>query len=131
MCEEGDKLIFCSCLEDNKKGSPVGQAQWGLSRYQGSRDSGRKGKIMKTSEDLGKEINRERIIAEMNARNCFDFDYIPQERDSLKVNNGLKGENFKYFSLIFLNGQWQAGSNLGFGHTIMETLGEGKVRRMP
>ena len=64
----------------------------------------------------------------MNTRNCFDFEYAPQEKDCFKLNNGLKHPHFEYFSLIFKEGKWQQGSNPGFGRTITENIASGRVQ---
>ena len=111
MCEVSEKLIFCTCLEKKEGDQLIGQHKWTLERYIGARESSLKGKIMRASTDLDDEIHVDKVIEEMNSRNCFDFEYLPQERDCFHIDNGLDRPDYKYFSLIFKNGEWVKGQN--------------------
>ena len=47
-------------------------------------------------------INEDKILEEMNARNVFDFDYKPKQKDTLSL---YFEEDF--FHLIYTNGKWR------------------------
>ncbi len=82
---------------------------------------------MRPSDQLDEYIHMQEIIKEMNTRNCFDFDYSPQEEDTLHFDNGKKHPEYAYFSLIYRNNMWQEGNNPAF--TSRKTqLAEGIVK---
>jgi len=55
------------------------------------------------------------VIERINAGNIFDFEYIPEERDTLHISYNAENYNdHKYFSLIFLDNNWQKGRNPAF-----------------
>ena len=89
MCKPSDQFLFCSCKEE-KQLLPIGEYNWTLNRYLGSRPTSIRGKIMKPTNDLGDGITKETIIEALDANTCFDFDYTPQERDTFHVDNGKK-----------------------------------------
>ena len=47
-------------------------------------------------------INEDKILEEMNARNVFDFEYKPKQKDTLSL---YFEEDF--FHLIYTNGKWR------------------------
>ncbi|MEM7375535.1 MAG: hypothetical protein AAF587_43480 [Bacteroidota bacterium] len=130
MCEVSKKLIFCSCLEKKDGTDLVGEHTWTLNRYIGSKESLLMGKLLPPSNELDSEITVEKIIREMNSRNCFDFDYKPQERDCFQIDNGQGSQPYQYFSLIYRDGRWEQGRNPAFGRTISENIAKGRVKRI-
>lgn len=128
MCTEIHQLILCSCEEPNEKSVQINEYQWVLTRFIQSKESNRFGKI-KRPTDLDKEITIEEMKDEMNKRNCFDFDYNPQERDCLHMDNGRSGADYKYFNIIYGNGKWMQGRNAPFGRSITTELARGKVMK--
>jgi len=128
MCLESEKIIFCTCEAENEDSKFVESFNWSLERFLRSKESRIKGKILAPSSDLGSEINLERIIEEMNSRNCFDFDYSPQEKDSFKLNNGLERTDYKYFSLIYINGKWEEGMNPVLGRSVLKNISKGRMK---
>ncbi len=127
MCNAPNKLIFCSCTTKDDKAKLIGAHEWTLYRFIGSKESQMRGKMVAPSNHLDADISLEDVLIEMNARNCFDFEYIPQEKDSFQMNNGGQPD-YKYFNLIFKNGKWESGSNPGFGRTILETIAKGRLK---
>jgi len=115
-------------MDQNTTEIPQGEMRWVLTRYLGSRQTSKKGKLLGMSESLGQVIHIAEVIAEMNTRNCFDFEYVPQEKDVFHIDNGLKGAHYQYFSLIFKLGKWEKGRNPAFGRSITERIARGKVK---
>lgn len=122
MCEISKEYKLCTCddLAPNDK-----KNIWTLTRYIGHRKTDRIGKILRTSDDLGNGISREQLILQMNTKNCFDFEYIPNENDSLHVSTN-DDNTYKYFNIIYKNGLWIEGGNPVFT-SITETIAEGKI----
>lgn len=78
--------------------------------------------------DLGNGISINAIILKLNTGNIFDFDYTPQERDSLHICfNAENREEYKYFSLIYLDMLWQVGRNPAF-RSIEKDIAKGKLK---
>lgn len=62
--------------------------------------------------DFQNGISAENISSKLNEGNIFDFDYTPQERDTLSIRfNAENRTEYKYLSLIFKDGIWQQGQN--------------------
>jgi hypothetical protein len=74
--------------------------------YVGSKDTSVRGKIMRSSEDLGNDVRMESLLLDLNSRNCFDFEYQSKERGELKINTTKDHLAYRYFMMIFKNGQW-------------------------
>jgi hypothetical protein len=127
MCNSNKKLFFCSCQTSDKP-SETAKYIWTLDHYIGSKPTNKMGKILGPSAQLGAQLNRAAVIEEMNRRHCFDFDYTPQEQDRFYCSIGADGEAYAYFSLLYKNGQWQAGNYAPFGRTISEQFAKGKVK---
>ncbi|WP_131494773.1 hypothetical protein [Flavobacterium enshiense] len=86
---------------------------WTLKRYLGNSDIQMDGLLMSPSDKLVDNLSAEYIKAELNERNCFDFDYKPVEGDNLEIHNPKK-YIAKYISFIFRDGKWVADSYNGF-----------------
>lgn len=78
---------------------------WRLSRFiEKYKDSTLIGRYILPSDDIGKGLNAEWILLNLNIENCFDFDYIPNEGDNLKISSN---EYYSpYISFIFKNNEW-------------------------
>ncbi|MDR2235642.1 MAG: hypothetical protein LBE92_05925 [Chryseobacterium sp.] len=90
MCISNNSIKFCTCIEGD-----INEIKniyvWTLSRYIGSRESTRRGKIMVPVLDFENGISEESILSKLNTENIFDFEYTAQERDTLHINfNGRK-----------------------------------------
>lgn len=127
MCDTPENITFCTCSEKDENSIVIGTLEWTLDRFIGLKETNMRGILMRPADELGDSINIHKVIDEMNKRNCFDFDYVPQERDCFHISNGRKTPEYKYFSLIYKDGQWRPGRNPAFGRTISENIGKGKV----
>jgi len=133
MCVNNEYLTFCTCSERDPKASDYYDTEiyytWLLTRYIGRRESSRRGKILKPSEDLGKGLTLPTILGQLNSNSIyFDFDYHPNDLDCLSISNNLKHPFYEYFSLIYKNDIWQEGSNPAFVSST-KTIAHGKISR--
>lgn len=128
MCTPSSQLILCPCINESSARPAKGIYQWKLDRYLGSRESPIMGSIVAPSSDLGSGITVANMIRELNSRNCFDFEYSPKEKDSLHISTERTDGNYQYFTLLYTNGLWAEGSHPGFGKTVLENLGKGKIK---
>lgn len=127
MCTPNTELQFCTCVEGD-----IYEAKdtyiWTLRSYVGSKESLIRGKIMKSTEDFENGISAENILSKLNDGNIFDFDYTPQERDTLHISFNAKNRvEYKYFSLIFRDGIWQKGRNPVFV-SIEKNISKGELK---
>ena len=129
MCQNVPKLTFCSCDTKLKlfERRPPNEYTWHLTKYLGQRtyqDGERRiiGKIQMPKKQLSKKISLDVVLKELNSRNCFDFDYTPQEMDCLNISG-----NGGYFRVRFVDNQWESGSYPVFSSDI-ETIDTGKIK---
>lgn len=79
-------------------------------------------------KDFENGISAEHIISKVNHGNIFDFDYTPQERDTIHISFNAKNRaEYKYFTLIFRDGVWQEGRNPWFV-SIEKNIAKGEVK---
>ncbi|PVV56519.1 hypothetical protein [Chryseobacterium sp. HMWF035] len=106
MCTPNTELQFCTCTEGN-----INDIKdiyiWTLYKYLGSRESSLRGKILMPTYNFENGISTENISSKLNEGNIFDFEYTPQERDTLHIKFNAKNRaEYKYFSVIFRDGIW-------------------------
>jgi len=130
MCQENNRFIFCTCSEkDTKKEELIDYYTWSLTKFIGSKELSIIGKIVVPKKNLGNGITSEKILNQLNAENkSFDFDYVPSERDSLRIEIFHPVERYRYLSLIFINNKWKEGLNNIFT-SITEKIASGRIKR--
>ncbi|SIS32842.1 hypothetical protein SAMN05421639_102392 [Chryseobacterium shigense] len=127
MCTPNNEIKFCTCIEGNIHDIKDIYI-WILNRYEGSKASSRLGKIMIITKDLENGISIKNITAKLNTENIFDFDYTPQEKDTLDISfNAKNRDEYKYFTLIFKDKTWQEGRNPVFT-TISKDIAKGEIQ---
>lgn len=126
MCELVKKIVFCSCVEE-VVGEEIQGYEWSLIKFLGTKSSNIRGRIMRPTEDLGDDIKMDSILLDLNRRNCFDFDYQPQEMDKLHISTSRTAKRYKYFTVLFKNGKWQKGNHPAFV-SITENISKGKLK---
>ena len=131
MYQENYKFIFCTCLEKNtKKEELIDYYTWNLTKFIGSRKSSIRGKIVNPKKNLENGITSEKILIQLNTENdSFDFDYVPSERDSLRIEIHHAIERFRYIVLIFIDNKWQEGANNVFT-SITEKIASGRIKKL-
>lgn len=136
MCDFEKGFILCSCIivkpakkskrkskKNNEMPVELGY-RWTLSRFKEFIEEPlMEGSFDPPSKDLGKGLNDEWILLNLNSENCFDFDYIPLEGDNLIFKSN---ERFKYLSFIFSKGEWIKNNYDPFS-TILESYKQGKI----
>ncbi|MCL9806559.1 hypothetical protein NAT51_13570 [Flavobacterium amniphilum] len=85
---------------------------WTLDKYIGYAKYPMDGMLIYPDHDLAENLTTETVLEELNSKNCFDFDYNPNEGDNLRIYNPEKYIR-KYLSFIYRNGKWMADSYNG------------------
>jgi hypothetical protein len=128
MCEPGHfKLCTCGAEELEQLGPD--ELVWSLVRSDGP-ILNRMGKAIRPSSQLQGTITSEWFEKQLNQGNCFDFDYMPQQWDWLRIRIANQIEATKsrpaYLSFTFLEGAWTRDRRLGLKHQLHH-WGKGKV----
>ncbi|WP_139259860.1 hypothetical protein [Chryseobacterium vrystaatense] len=80
------------------------------------------------TEDFENGISVENIISQLNTESIFDFEYTPQERDTLDIIFNAKNRTeYKYFTIIFRDQIWQEGRNPIFT-SISKEIAAGEIK---
>lgn len=97
---------------------------WNLRKYDGKIEyDGIEYKYQSSSMELNKQLTSTRIVEELNLKNLFDFEYLPEENDFLVLKSEYKYKQNKtrsrpfinyYISFIFKDGKWNI--NNGYDH---------------
>ena len=107
MCQISDHIKFCTC----NTVSMLDGNWWMLFR----RKEGyiKVGQMFFYQTDLKiVESELHKLLNNLNTTNLFDFNYIPQENDKLRIN--LKHiEKESEFDFLFIQGQWKPYSDSG------------------
>nr|WP_315222605.1 hypothetical protein [uncultured Flavobacterium sp.] len=122
MCELTKKYKLCTCKNLDKTDQIN---RWTLTRFIGLNESQIMGSIVRSTENFENGISSEKLILQMNAENSFDFDYTANENDCLHVSTN-ENNSYKYFKIIYKEGQWQSGGNPVFT-SILKNIAEGKI----
>lgn len=127
MCDFNQGFKLCSCQTErikyreqdqyrkvkgelvkipNKKNDDIPVVYiWTLFRYRGhEQESFSLGSYIFPREDLGRGLNAEWISLNLNAGDCFDFDYTPEEGDNLMFGTNVILST--YSSFIYRDGEW-------------------------
>lgn len=115
MCliEQGFKLCTCKEKKDNTEAAAI----WRLSSYIGLHEP-----FSVVGEELfyfftdDEEQNKDYVVHQLNSRNCFDFDFTPNEGDYLEITDA-KNLARKY-QFIFRNKKWTID---GYDHFTHQT----------
>ncbi|MDR2236945.1 MAG: hypothetical protein LBE92_12560 [Chryseobacterium sp.] len=135
MCEIGNDLKFCTCLElkdielinihkrlekFQKKQLPNSKEpfSWIIYEHVETIDSDLMGLLKMPSSTIGFSLSEEFVLHKINSRNCFDFDYKPKEGDNLQINFQRNKYWTEFLSFIFRNNRWEADSYYTFTEKI-------------
>ena len=133
MCKEIQTITFCSCKEEIEKTTQKKskrkkkqkllksfsqslkeqiQSYWLLYRLDNERLEKFNQKASIEEYEVGRflypptEVSTQEIILKnLNQRNCFDFDYLPQKHDILKIYIFSEGKEY-YYGFEYLQGKW-------------------------
>ncbi|WP_420572351.1 hypothetical protein [Kordia sp.] len=87
MCQVSQTIKFCSCsdkLAEATKHVKSIYYIWKIERVVGINDFAMDGLLMEDPKQLD-ELSADAILKELNSKNLFDFDYKPQDNDSLEI----------------------------------------------
>lgn len=121
MCDLREGFKLCTCSSDLN----WDDIDWVLKRINTDLPIyHRKGRAAISSFTTKQETQKQYILGELNNRNCFDFEYIPEKDDTLK----LKGSNDKWFSFRYTD-KWEVdkSTSLAGWKTQLELLQKGKI----
>lgn len=143
MCTSTNSIKFCTCNNktfgkrsekaDSKcarKNSPDESREryiWQLFRKRPSHEDVHTiGEYKLPDSAIGKGLRADGIVRELNARNCFDFDYQPAEGDNLQImeNTSLP----PYLSFLYQNGKWVA-DHYNPLEISLRKVSEGKIQK--
>lgn len=137
MCDTGKEIKLCTCMPNgivkvvhHKKSRKFKNKQrdvytWTLYKYVEYANCGMDGMVILPKDILTENLTTEIMLIELNNKNCFDFDYEPNEGDNLKI---LSPEKYtrEHLSFIFRDGKWIDDFYFGFGYEIKK-INFGKV----
>jgi hypothetical protein len=120
MCEVQNKFILCSCAIAPKERPNPDNLIWTLHAYRGKHDYAMEGIIPFPSSQIAHGLTSEWVASELNERNCFDFEHVPQEREMLKIDQGQDRYEPKFLSFIYQEGKWVRDEFYGFQDWIQQ-----------
>lgn len=125
MCSPSENFKFCTCADDPAQ-LATAEFTWQLYRYTDKTKRLRMiiGKFVLPAEKLAEHLDAGAIAKRMNAGNCFDFDYVPDEFDTLYIRSANDHDHF--IRLRFNEGSWRKNSLPVFGDS--ELMREGFVK---
>lgn len=144
MCELDKNLKFCTCIAEKKvihnqnnrrnkklKAEKSNQYLWSLSRFVSRFEPMMEGMLNMPSHQLNDLITNEIVLENLNLKdkNCFDFEYIPFEGDSLSIRfdgDEKRSHLYDFLSFIYENNAWRVGMHDGFS-TTTELLQKGII----
>lgn len=137
MCQSGKEIKLCTCVPNgmdtiiHHKNSRKNRQKrrvdftWTLEKCLGWSKTTMDGMGYMPEKALTEDLTNERMLIDLNSKNCFDFDYEPSEKDNLQI-FAPEGSIRRHLSFIFQNGEWIASSHLPFMYE-MEKINFGKV----
>jgi hypothetical protein len=100
---------------------PADNIVWTLAHYLGRVMSLMMGMPARPATQLGETMTQSYVLSQINAHQCFDFDYTPQEGDNLSLQN-----QYGFMSFIYRGNSWEARTYDPFLSNL-EQFADGKV----
>ncbi|MGB1039565.1 MAG: hypothetical protein ACPGVD_01680 [Flavobacteriales bacterium] len=142
MCSNVKDFTLCSCVEKNeptihnkksrrnKKLQPKIKFKWTIKRYLSTpeKDFIAMGSIAMPRNYLNSWLTNDRVLSKLNNANCFDFDFIPEEKDTLNIS---QDDNwFNYLSFTYQRGKWIEGIGYDAFDDEIEIIKKGKLKEL-
>ena len=134
MCNFNKCFILCKCNDPKvivhnrksrrNKDKKTLEYAWTLSRYLGKSEDDEMGRYVMPIEDIGNGLTTDFVVNELNIRNCFDFEYTPNEGDNLEITRFESNDRIEF---IFKNGKWIDDHYSPFFHET-EKFDNGKLK---
>ncbi len=135
MCQVSQNIRFCSCadkLAEATKHLKSIYYVWTIERISGINDFAMDGLLMEDPKQLD-ELSAESILKKLNSQNLFDFEYKPQDNDSLEIKRKNPKKRYQKKKLIgthlnfyYLLNKWHIGYPNVFTYAY-ETYKNGKI----
>ncbi len=77
-------------------------------------------------QDIGDGLNVHWVLESLNQRNCFDFEFVPQENDWISIARTSKNWDTPFMNFNFEGGKWVEGWSRGF-EDYSQLLNQGKL----
>ncbi|HEY1196565.1 hypothetical protein [Flavobacterium sp.] len=131
MCKSGKEIKLCTCVpngintvihhKNSRKNRKKRRTEftWTLEKCMGFSKTTMDGMGYMPEKMLTVDLTNEKMVADLNSKNCFDFDYEPNEGDSLRIFTP-GGSYEKHLSFIYKNKQWIAGSHMPFMYEMQK-----------
>ena len=136
MCDFDKEFILCVCKHEripykktkrNKKKTQPEKIEyiWTLYKYIGPNKGKEMGRYVFPVSDIGNGLTSDFVLAQINSKNCFDFEYNPNEGDNLLISDlQYKGGRLEF---IYRDGKWLKDFYDPFMDETKRTL-EGKIK---
>ncbi|WP_299465192.1 hypothetical protein [uncultured Microscilla sp.] len=129
MCNINDGFRLCTCQTEN---NPTFEIEWVVKRSNPFLPlQHHRGKAVVPHYNTQEQQLQTLLLNNLNAGNCFDFDYTPQTNDYLYIKGKISSNaEEKWFSYRYSNKrQWQidSGNSLAGWKTQLEGLEKGKM----
>jgi hypothetical protein len=125
MCQTITDFTLCSCAD--KKTTNPSEYFWYILRYIQTNDTHEMGRVISPKESLDHGLNQEMVLIKLNQKNCFDFEYEPQEKDCLHLAQGKKYSG-DYMAFTYRNGEWVNGKEYDPFSDEMKEVKAGKLK---
>ncbi|RKR05684.1 hypothetical protein C8C83_5035 [Flavobacterium sp. 90] len=137
MCKTEKEIKLCTCFpatmdkivhhknSRKSKNKKRNEFTWTLEKCLGPSKYTMDGMGYMPDKVLSEDLTNERMLIDLNSKNCFDFDYQPNEGDNLEIFTP-ENLNKRHLSFVFRNGEWIAEWYLPFKYE-MEKINYGIV----
>ncbi len=126
LCKSNDPKVIVhnkkSRLNKDKKNKQI-EYTWTLYKFLGMSKEKELGRYMFPVNDVGNGLTSDFVLKELNSRNCFDFEYIPNQGDNLIIS---KADSYNRIEFIFRDGKWEEDHYSPFDHEY-EKIDNGKI----
>ncbi|WP_291869394.1 hypothetical protein [Maribacter sp.] len=111
MCDFENGFILCSCKEKktSKEVLKTDKLEYIWELRTVKKTEWAVGRARLPSSDIGKGLESEWVLLNLEDRNCFDFDYTPKEGDNLVIypsSNRYYNDFLSYLSFIYTDNKW-------------------------
>jgi hypothetical protein len=125
MCKQNERLTLCTCEDESEPDRPV--LKWKLYKATGPRYQ--MGRAVPPPDTLGQGFTADRVLKDLNSGNCFDFDYVPVDGDSLTI--GRDGSNSLHLIFSFSQGRWFKSDVFALPEPPRRSMAEGDASASP
>lgn len=132
MCDFENGFSLCTCVHLTKREKKIitNQYEWVLFSFIEKITPIEIGLYSLPKNVIGNGFTAEFVLSNLNAKNCFDFEYTPKEGDNLMIKLVKKKEMISYLSFIYKNEKWTENHYDAFS-TLKKQIFKGKIKTNP